>query len=63
MNTPENPPPNDLANNFFGGNVDGQAIQDYLSLAEASEVARLAALMAPRLKKFDADSLVDQAIE
>jgi hypothetical protein len=47
---------------FLGGNVDLRLVEHYLNLDDSNELARLAAIMAPRPSRFDARALVDAAI-
>ena len=47
---------------FITGSTDERAIQDYLAVQDDGEIARLAALMAPKQKTFDPAALVDAAM-
>ncbi len=47
---------------FITGSTDERAIQDYLAIQDDGEIARLAALMAPRQGTFNPATLVDAAI-
>jgi hypothetical protein len=47
---------------FFHGQTDELAIQEYLNVKDDGEIARLAAMMAPKRKAFDPAALVDAAI-
>lgn len=47
---------------FFHGQTDELAVQEYLNVNDDGEIARLAAMMAPKAKTFDPVALVDAAI-
>jgi hypothetical protein len=47
---------------FFNGQTDELAVQEYLNVKDDGEIARLVAMMAPKAKAFDSAALVDAAM-